>query len=89
MASEPTPFDRIMSIAMPMAAKAANGDYDAAGEIVEALSTALARTIVRVAHGDPAKIEEMLTGAEHYMASEASDMANTVNAIASGKRTNG
>lgn len=87
--SEREPLDAIMSIAMPLAVKAVKGDSEAGGKIIEALATTLARVIVRVARGDPAKIEELLTGCESYMASEATSMVNTLNTLIQGNRPNG
>lgn len=76
-----TAFDDIIRIAMPYAARAANGDDQAGGEMIEALATVLGRVIARVADGDSKVIDELCTGAEGYIHCEAVSTAEMVRAI--------
>lgn len=71
-------FDQIMNIAMPAASKAEKGNQEIGGELIEALSTALGRSIARIANGDKETFEALIVGCECYIQDEAVSTSETM-----------
>ena len=76
-----TVFDQIISIAMPYASRAASGDTESGGEIIEALATALGRVVGRVSGGDHSTIDTVCMGLEQHVHREAMYVSELTNFV--------
>ncbi len=71
--------ERLASLCGPeIAAAMRDDDTERASGMIAALAAILGRTVARAAKGDPATVDQILTGAEQLMAEEASGMAGFI-----------